>query len=411
MTKDSQYYDVIIIGGGAAGFFTAINLAETRPDLTVAILERGVDVLSKVKVSGGGRCNVTHSEFDAQQLAQNYPRGAQELRGPFSRFMTGDTMEWFESRGVSLKIEDDGRIFPTTDSSQTIIDCFTMAAQNAGVQLHLQQPVRQILKEEYWQLITKTTQFAAEHLVIATGSNPKIWKILQALGHTVIEPVASLFTFNIDDARINDLQGISINASIQVLDASNKAILNSEGPTLITHWGLSGPGVLKISAWGARILAPLDYKFDILVNWLYDLEPQDALDHLIEQKLLTPHKKLVNTPCFELSKRFWQRQIEGMGIPSDLVWVQASKKQLDNIANALTKARFAVDGKSTFKEEFVTAGGVELKEVNFKKFESKIHPKLYFAGEVLNIDAITGGFNFQNAWTGGHLVSKAISDA
>ncbi|MEP2936059.1 MAG: NAD(P)/FAD-dependent oxidoreductase [Gilvibacter sp.] len=409
--EDSQFYDVLIIGGGAAGFFTAINIAENRPDLSVVILERGSEVLSKVKVSGGGRCNVTHGEFDAQQLVEKYPRGRQELRGPFSRFMTGDTMEWFESRGVSLKIEDDGRIFPTSDSSQTIIDCFTEAAQNAGVEVHLQQPVRQIRREEFWQLITKTTQYTAQHLIVATGSNPKIWKILEALGHTIVPPVPSLFTFNIDDSRIADLQGISINASIEVHDDTNKKILESEGPTLITHWGLSGPGVLKISAWGARLLSPLDYRFEIVVNWLFDLEVQDAIDQMLDQKEISPQKKLINTPCFELSKRFWQRQLECIGIGSEVVWVQASNRQLEAIATALTQARFKVTGKSTFKEEFVTAGGIELKEVNFKRFESKLHPNLYFAGEILNIDAITGGFNFQNAWTGAYLVSKAICDA
>jgi len=410
MVKDANYYDVLIIGGGAAGFFTAINIAEGRPDLKVAILERSSDVLSKVKVSGGGRCNVSHGEFDPKQLVVQYPRGKQELLGPFSRFMTGDTMAWFEDRGVALKIEEDGRIFPTSDSSQTIIDCFSEAAINAGVAILLQQPVRQILKGELWEVITKKDQFSAKHLVIATGSNPKIWKILEALGHTIIAPVPSLFTFNIEDPRIDELQGISMNTSIVVLDKNNKPILESEGPTLITHWGLSGPGVLKISAWGARLLAPLEYKFTIRVNWLYDLDKQDAIEHLLNQKVATPHKKLINTPCFELTKRFWQRQLESIGISPDIVWVQASNKELELIAAILTLATFKVNGKSTFKEEFVTAGGIELKEVNFKRFESKINPRLYFAGEVLNIDAITGGFNFQNAWTGGYIVSKTICD-
>ncbi|SRX53840.1 NAD(P)/FAD-dependent oxidoreductase [Aequorivita sp. CIP111184] len=402
--------DVIIIGGGAAGFFTAINAAEKNPELKVIILERGKEVLTKVKVSGGGRCNVTHAEFIPKELTQNYPRGKKELLGPFHTFMTGDTIEWFEKRGVELKIEEDGRMFPVSDSSQTIIDCFLSEAKRLGVEMLLNQSVKEIQKEAYNFIINTTTDtFSAGKIVVATGSNPKIWQLLESLGHTVVPAVPSLFTFNIKDGRIIDLPGLSTDASVKVLDEKGKTVLESSSPLLITHWGMSGPAILKLSAWGARVLEPLKYHFNIEVNWLNTLSEEDALDALKELKSLQGKQTLFKYAQFELPKRLWQSIVKASGIDERITWADATRENLQNLANQLTAAIFEVTGKSTFKEEFVTAGGVDLKEVNFKTFESRVCKNLFFAGEVLNIDAITGGFNFQNAWTGGYLVAQAIT--
>ncbi len=402
--------DVIIIGGGAAGFFTAINAAENNPKLKIIILERGKEVLTKVKVSGGGRCNVTHAEFLPKELTQNYPRGEKELLGPFHTFMTGDTIDWFEKRGVELKIEEDGRMFPVSDSSQTIIDCFLSEAKRLGVEVLLNQSVKEIQKDgEYFIINTTTDTFSAKKVVIATGSNPKIWQLLEGLGHTIIPAVPSLFTFNIKDSRIIDLPGLSTDASVKVLDQKGKTILESNGPLLITHWGMSGPAILKLSAWGARLLEPLKYHFNIEVNWINGLSEEEVLDSLKEMKNIQGKQTIYKYAQFELPKRLWQSLVKASGIAETLTWADATRENLQNLANQLTAGIFEVRGKSTFKEEFVTAGGVDLKEVNFKSFESRKVDGLYFAGEVLNIDAITGGFNFQNAWTGGFLVAQAIT--
>lgn len=402
--------DVIIIGGGAAGFFTAINAAENNPKLKIIILERGKEVLIKVKVSGGGRCNVTHAEFLPKELTQNYPRGEKELLGPFHTFMTGDTIAWFEKRGVELKIEEDGRMFPVSDSSQTIINCFLSEANRLGVEVLLNQSVKEIQKDgEYFIINTTTDTFSAKKVIIATGSNPKIWQLLEGLEHTIIPAVPSLFTFNIKDSRIIDLPGLSTDASVKILDAKRKTILESNGPLLITHWGMSGPAILKLSAWGARLLEPLKYHFNIEVNWLNSLSEEEVLDSLKEIKNIQGKQTIFKYAQFELPKRLWQSLVKASGIAETLTWAEATRENLQNLANQLTAGIFEVTGKSTFKEEFVTAGGVDLKEVNFKTFESRKINGLYFAGEVLNIDAITGGFNFQNAWTGGFLVAQAIT--
>ena len=401
--------DVIIIGGGAAGFFTAINAAEKTPHLKIAILERGKEVLTKVKISGGGRCNVTHAEFLPKELTQNYPRGEKELLGPFHTFMTGDTIEWFEKRGVELKIEEDGRMFPTSNSSQTIIDCFLSETKRLGVEVLLSQPVKEIQKNEgRYILTTSTDTFSAEKIVVTTGSNPKIWKLLNDLGHSIVPAVPSLFTFNIKDSRIADLPGLSTNASVKVLDKNGKTVLESDGPLLITHWGMSGPAILKLSAWGARILDPLKYNFTIEVNWLNTLTEEDVLDSLKNLKILQGKQTIYKYAQFELPKRLWQSIVKAAGIAETLTWAEATRENFQNLANQLIAAIFEVNGKSTFKEEFVTAGGVDLKEVNFKTFESRVCKNLFFAGEVLDIDAITGGFNFQNAWTSGYIVSQNL---
>ena len=397
--------DVIIVGGGASGFFAAINIAEQHPDVKVAILERGNEVLTKVKVSGGGRCNVTHAEFIPQVLVANYPRGEKELLGPFHTFMTGDTIAWFEERGVVLKIEEDGRMFPVSNSSQTIIDCFINEANKHNVEVLRNKPVVSLeQKENNWIINTKIERFTCNKLILATGSNPKIWKVIENLGHTVTPPVPSLFTFNIKDNRIKDIPGVvAKNVNVKVVNTN----LESDGPLLITHWGMSAPSILKLSAFGALELAKRDYKFAIQVNFI-NINFDIAISRLNEIKKEFNKKKIINYTQFDLPKRLWHQLVKASQIGLETRWAECTKVQMENLANQLTCAIFNVDGKSTFKEEFVTAGGINLKEVNFKTFESKIHKNLYFVGEILNIDAVTGGFNFQNAWTGAFIVSQNI---
>ncbi len=398
-------YDILIIGGGAAGFFTAINIVEKNPSYKVAILERGKEVLTKVKVSGGGRCNVTHACFVPNDLVKFYPRGEKELCGPFHQFCSGDTIEWFEKHGVELKIEEDGRMFPVSNSSQTIIDCFTQATKKLGIDILTGQSVQSIFKAtDYWKVETNQETFSCQKLVMATGSNPKIWDLLTEIGHAIIPPVPSLFTFNIKDKRIKDLMGVSAIASVKVKNSK----LEASGPLLITHWGMSGPGILRLSAWGARELADKKYLFAIQVNWLNDLTLEEAEEKLKELKLEHSKKAVVKKSPFEFPNRLWESLVFASEISEEIKWADLTKKQLQNLAQQLTQGEFQVNGKSTFKEEFVTAGGIDLKEVNFKTMESKIHSNLYFAGEIINIDAITGGFNFQNAWTGGYIVAEAI---
>jgi predicted Rossmann fold flavoprotein len=399
-------YDIIIVGGGAAGFFTAINIAEQNPKLKIAILERGKNVLEKVRISGGGRCNVTHACFVPNELVKFYPRGEKELRGPFHQFCSGDTIEWFEKRGVELKIEDDGRMFPTTDSSQSIIDCFLRLTQKLKIEVLTGQSVQSLYHgENYWKVETNHETFSCQKLVMTTGSNPKIWDLLQTMNHTIIPPVPSLFTFNIKDARIKDLMGVSAWANVKVKDTK----LEAAGPLLITHWGMSGPGILRLSAWGAILLAEKKYQFTIEINWLNDITFEEAMETLKELKQEHAKKVVSKKSPFEFANRLWESLVLASGIANDTKWADLSKKQLTDLANQLTNAQFQVNGKSTFKEEFVTAGGIDLREINFKTMESKLHENLYFAGEIVNIDAITGGFNFQNAWTSGFIVAKAIT--
>jgi predicted Rossmann fold flavoprotein len=398
-------YDIIIVGGGAAGFFTAINIVEKNPKLKVAILERGKEVLSKVRISGGGRCNVTHACFVPNDLVKFYPRGEKELRGPFHQFCSGDTIEWFEKHGVELKIEDDGRMFPISDSSQTIIECFLTATQKLGIDILTGQSVQSIFKtESNWKIDTTTENFACQKLILTTGSNPKIWEMLSNIGHSIISAVPSLFTFNIKDNRIKDLMGLSAFATVKVKNSK----LEASGPLLITHWGMSGPGILRLSAWGARELFDKNYQFILQVNWLNDLTFEETIEKLKELKLEHSKKAVSKKSPFDFPNRLWESLVLASEISEETKWADLSKKQLHNLAQQLTQGEFQVNGKSTFKEEFVTAGGIDLKEINFKTMESKLHENLFFAGEILNIDAITGGFNFQNAWTGGFIIAEAI---
>jgi len=397
---------VIIIGGGAAGFFAAITIAEKNPNMEVVILEKGDKVLQKVKISGGGRCNVTHACFTPKELVEFYPRGKKELLGPFHQFMTGDTMEWFDNRGVPLKIEEDNRVFPESNSSQSIIDCLTESAKKAGVILELNQNVDSIKKNNS-QFIIKTNnqEFIADKLLIASGSNPKIWKLISKLGHKIISPVPSLFTFNINDNRIKEIPGVSVsNATVGLIDSK----FETNGPVLITHWGLSGPAVLKLSAFGAILLAEKNYQYGVKVNWLS--KSFDTVLHKLKiLKRENPKKQIIVKSVFkDIPKRLWENLVLASEIKKGQRWADVSNKQFENLANQLTNTILNAYGKTTFKEEFVTAGGIDLKEINFKRFESKINKNLFFAGEILNIDAVTGGFNFQNAWTGGFIAGNAI---
>ncbi|GAB3507585.1 BaiN/RdsA family NAD(P)/FAD-dependent oxidoreductase [Emticicia fontis] len=406
-------YDLIIIGGGAAGFFTAINAAERNKNLRIAILDRGRDVLQKVKVSGGGRCNVTHACFDPAMLINYYPRGNQELLKPFQKFNPTHTVEWFESRGVKIKKEADGRMFPVSNSSQSIIDCFIEACYKNRIEIIKNTRVERIEnKGDLWTVnAIDNREYQTRQLMIATGSDTAVWKLLQNLGVEIVQPVPSLFTFNIKDERIQDLMGISVeNAVCQLSDSKNKALntFSSNGAMLITHWGLSGPAILKLSAWAARELNDANYEFDVIVNWLGKTEAGKVRQHLHQQIDNQPKKNVLANAEFGLSIRLWKNLCTASGVGEYQKWAETGKKHITKLVEQLTACKFRVNGKSTFKEEFVTAGGVDLSEVDFERFSLKKYPNLYMAGEVLNIDAITGGFNFQAAWTGSWIAAQNL---
>ncbi|WP_259016927.1 BaiN/RdsA family NAD(P)/FAD-dependent oxidoreductase [Emticicia fluvialis] len=406
-------YDLLIIGGGAAGFFTAINAAERNKNLRIAILERGRDVLQKVKVSGGGRCNVTHACFEPSALINFYPRGNQELLEPFKRFNPAHTIDWFESRGVRIKKESDGRMFPVSNSSQSIIDCFLDACYKNRIEIITNTRVESIENNGgNWQLnAIGDRQFTTKKLMIATGSDNAVWKLLQNLGIETVSAVPSLFTFNIKDERIQDLMGISTeNVICRLSDSKNKALnaYTSNGALLITHWGLSGPAILKLSAWAARDLHDANYEFNISVNWLGTPDIEKVRQHLHQQIINQPKKNVLANAEFGMSIRLWKSLCMAAGVGEYQKWAETGKKHIAKLVEQLTDCRFSVKGKSTFKEEFVTAGGVDLAEVDFSTFSLKKYPNLYMAGEVLNIDAVTGGFNFQAAWTGAWIAAQSL---
>ena len=398
--------DVIIIGGGAAGFFAAINIAINNSKLKILVLERGNEGLQKVKISGGGRCNVTHAEFIPSDLCSNYPRGNKELLGPFHNFMTTDTIKWFEERGVEMKTEKDGRIFPVSNNSQTIIDCFLNEVHTKKIEVLYNHSVKSFKKNgESWILHTQEKTFSASKILISTGSNRNMWNMLKELNHTIVEPVPSLFSFNIDDKRISSIPGITINdVEIKVLNSK----ISSQGPLLITHKGLSAPSILKLSAFGALEFASLGYKFSISVNFL-KISVLECLEKLKTFKNNLSKKRVSKLSPFGIPIRLWKELATYSKIKEEKTWAELNNEDLQSLAKQLTSSIFKVTGKSTFKEEFVTAGGIDLKEINFKTFESKLHDNLFFAGEILNIDAVTGGFNFQNAWTGAYIAAKSIS--
>ncbi|WP_121971324.1 NAD(P)/FAD-dependent oxidoreductase [Leptolyngbya sp. BC1307] len=406
---------IAVVGGGAAGFFGAIAAA-AHSNHQVTLYEAGPEPLAKVRISGGGRCNVTHHCFDPGQLVQNYPRGGKALRGAFSRFQPKDTVAWFAQRGVKLKTEADGRMFPVTDDSATIIDCLTGAARQAGVRIKTRSPIISASRSgSGFQLQIKSPDADSvncDRLLLTTGSSPAGHRIARALGHTVESSVPSLFTFNIADKQLHQLSGVAVNPVALQLRAEGIKPLTQTGPLLITHWGLSGPAVLKLSAWGARLLHSQRYRATVVVNWLPDFSQEQVRADLQQVKAANTKRAIATfSPFAPLSKRLWQYLLSRIEIDPTFTWANLSKKQLSRLVEELNQGSFTVVGKGAFKDEFVTCGGVRLKEVNFKTMESRLCPGLYLSGEILDIDGITGGFNFQSAWTTGWLAGQALAQS
>lgn len=400
-----EQIDVAIVGGGAAGIFAALQVKAQMPEWRVKVYEKSTTLLGKVKISGGGRCNVTHFCFVPRELVKFYPRGNKELMGPFTAFGPGEMYDWLEKRGVQLKNEEDGRVFPTTDSSQTIIDCFLSEADKLGVDIELQKGVTSIKNwpEGIEVQFADGSNAKPKALVIAGGSSKQLWQVIEHLGHTIVPPVPSLFTFNIKDNLLADLQGVATQLSeVKIVGTKFK----EAGPVLVTHWGLSGPGILKLSAWAARELAEKDYHFTIEINW-EAISTEQALEELNEQKLHASRKLVSKHNPFEIPNRLWEALVAKV-LPQPKNYADLSKKEMLALAEQLTRCSLQVSGKSTYKDEFVTAGGVDKREIDFKTMESKLVPNLYFAGEVIDIDAVTGGFNFQAAWTTAFLAAKGI---
>lgn len=403
---------VLVVGGGAAGFFAAITLAEANPDVRVTILERSTEPLGKVRISGGGRCNVTHDQPDPAVFAGSYPRGSRALRGPLTRFGAADTASWFAARGVELKTEPDGRMFPVSNSSETVVNCLLNAAHAAGVTLRTRCAVRSLrVMDGRFEADLGGETLIADRVLLATGSNPQVYAWAAALGHEVAAPVPSLFTFKIDDPRLAGLAGVSVpDAEVTLTDASKAAKgLTQRGPLLVTHWGLSGPAVLKLSAWGARDLHEQGYRVDLRVNWLPDLSAETLRGRLLAQKTAEPRKQVAAHAAFGLPGRLWAALTVAAGV-GEKRWADVSKADLGALEGELGRGRFAVSGKGVFKDEFVTCGGVKLTEVDFRTLASRRCPGLYFAGELLDVDGVTGGFNFQSAWATGYLAGRALAE-
>lgn len=401
---------LIVIGGGAAGFFCAVNAARINPELEVIILEKSNKLLSKVKVSGGGRCNVTHACFSIAEMVKKYPRGAAFLKKSFHHFFTGDTINWFAERGVKLKTESDGRMFPVTDSSQTIIDCLMKEANKYSVDIRLNQEIKSLFADDgQWTLICRDgKRLQADFVCLASGGYPKMiqYAWLKEIQHEVEEPVPSLFTFNMPGNPVTRLMGVSVEqATVKIVGSK----LSETGPLLITHWGMSGPAVLKLSAWGARELAAMDYEFTMAVNWLPGLNEQSLKEKIQSLRFELAAQKIVNRNPFALPARLWEFLLEQAGVNPAIRWADLPAKEQNKLIRLLCVCEFKVSGKTTFKEEFVTAGGLLPDEVDHNTMQSKKHKGLFFAGEVLNVDGVTGGFNFQNAWTTGWIAAKAIA--
>jgi len=402
---------VAVIGGGAAGFFAAITCAEAlggRGEVT--LLEATPHLLAKVKVSGGGRCNVTHACFEPAELIKRYPRGGRELLGAFHRFQPRDTIAWFAARGVATKTEEDGRMFPVTDDSTTIADCLLGAARRAGVDIRVQTAVRAVERTAVGLKLTLGAgePLLCDRLILATGGNKSSGglAIAGSLGHTIVPPVPSLFTFNIKDPRLADISGVSVE-HVEVALPGTK--LRTDGPLLVTHWGLSGPAILKLSAWGAREFADRGYRAEVAVNWVPGAKREAVLAQLTHLRQAEARKQVGTFSPVPLPQRLWEKLVAAAGLPATTPWAHVTNAALQSLVAQLVDARFAVDGKSTFKDEFVTCGGVKLSEIDFKTMESRLCPGLHFAGEVLDIDGVTGGFNFQNAWTTGYLAGMAAA--
>ncbi|MFY7900292.1 MAG: NAD(P)/FAD-dependent oxidoreductase [Chitinophagaceae bacterium] len=400
---------LVVIGGGAAGFFCAINAAKANPNLEVTIVEKNNKLLSKVKISGGGRCNVTHACFEIDELVKKYPRGEKFLKKAFHWFNTKHTVHWFENKGVQLKIEADGRMFPITDSSQTIINCLLNEADACKVKIALNCTIERIQNiNGKWFLQSNTNTIEADYLCIAAGGFPKLSQFdwLAFSGHSIVSPVPSLFTFNIPNSTITELMGICI-PQVNIKLSGTK--FNVNGPILITHWGFSGPAVLRLSALAATELAAKAYQFSITINWLGSIHEAELREQW--QHIRNNHRtqKIGARNPFGLPNRFWQYLLQTISIPETNNWSEITQTQQNKLITLLTNYQFNISGKTTFKEEFVTAGGIELQEIDANTMESKKQPNLYFAGEILNIDGITGGFNFQNAWTTGFIAAKSIA--
>lgn len=398
----SKQLQVAIIGGGAAGFFASISVSRHHPDSRVVVFEKTSKLLSKVKVSGGGRCNVTNACFSESKLSKNYPRGGKQLKKAFSIFQATDTVEWFESRGVKLKAEADNRMFPITDSSQTIINCLIREAEKAGVEIRLRTAVGKMEKKDGGFLLDSE---AFDNVIIATGGSPKLggFDWLSNLGHEIVPPVPSLFTFNIPNNSVKRLMGVVVKNAVVRIQGTK---LSHQGPVLITHWGMSGPAVLKLSAWGARVLEGLGYEFKIQVNWTAEAN-ESEVNNLIDAFLIEERKKkMVNACPWDIPKKFWIYLLEKSGLDPDVPWLDLGKKGRNKLINNLLNDVYEVKGKTTFKEEFVTCGGVSLSDVDFKTMQSRVCPGMYFAGEVLDVDGVTGGFNFQTAWTTGFIAGQ-----
>lgn len=401
---------LIVVGGGAAGFFCAINAARLSPTLEVVIVEKTSKLLSKVRVSGGGRCNVTHACFSIAEMIKKYPRGASFLKKAFHHFFTTDTIAWFKDRGVELKTESDGRMFPSSNSSQTIVDCLMQEANRYGVEILMNKEVKAVKKvsDGFELLFSNDTTLAANFLCIASGGYPKSTQFewLHQIGHTIEAPVPSLFTFNMPGNPINALMGISVER-VQVKIMGSK--LAEEGPLLITHWGMSGPAILKLSAWGARELAAKNWQFGMVVNWLPAYNEQTLKDKFQLIRFDIAAQKISNRNPFLLPQRLWEYLLQQSGVNENSRWADLPAKEQNKLIKNICAQEFSVNGKTTFKEEFVTSGGIALEEVEHASMQSKIAPGLFFAGEVLNVDGVTGGFNFQNAWTTGWIAAKAIA--
>ncbi len=400
-----------IIGGGAAGIFCAVNAARMNRSLRVVLLEKSSKLLSKVKVSGGGRCNVTHACFNISDMAKRYPRGGNFVKRSFSGFFTNDTIRWFEERGVELKAEADGRMFPVSDSSQTIINCLLDEASKYNVDIRLNEGVTAInRRNDKWNVETSVGKVEqCDHLVIACGGFPKVeqfgWII--NTGHSIENPLPSLFTFNLPSHPITGLMGIAQQASVKI--AGTK--FQEEGPVLITHWGLSGPAILRLSAWAARELASFNYRFSIRINWIPEFHENSCREELIRMRSVHASQKIANRNPFEMPARLWQFFLDQAEVEKDTRWADLTAKSQNMLAKLLTTFECEVSGKTTFKEEFVTAGGVKTEEIDPLTMQSKICSNLYFAGEIMNVDGITGGYNFQHAWTSGFLAAKSIAGA
>jgi predicted Rossmann fold flavoprotein len=403
---------IVVIGGGAAGFFGALSCAETHPYAQVTLLEATRQPLAKVRISGGGRCNVTHACFDPAILIQNYPRGSKALRGAFSRFQAKDTVEWFARRGVKLKTEADGRMFPVTDNAETIATCLIQSAVTAGVQIRTEARVQSVSRQESGICVELKSGdvLHADRLLLATGSSPQGYAIAQSLGHVIEPPVPSLFTFTIKDARLQNLAGISVPTVHLRLQIGENTRLQQTGALLITHWGVSGPAVLKLSAWGARALHDSHYRATLVIHWLHQFKPDELRQHLLLAKTEMPKKFIAANCPVPLPRRVWERLTASVGIREGDRWAELSNQALNQLLQELTHGEYTVTGKGAFKEEFVTCGGISLKQVDFKTMESRCCPHLYFAGEILDIDGITGGFNFQSAWTTGWIAGQAMGE-